>query len=761
MLLLSKSFALVFLLASSDPRIDLVTLQQSQDPGQTLSETRRLANNPDTASLPGLAYLEGDLLMRMDQRRAAAQAFARALSTTPTLATHAQLRVALTQEELNHPEVAAGVSASILGKPAPRSITDQAARLLERTLRSGEGDCRLVANHTSWRLNTASRRRVELARAHCDLMDGNEPAAIRGLKAILEESVKDLQGREAAHLLSGLVSREDSRVNQLLGNTFHHHREFDRAASYLEEVVADYPDRLARFQFDNYYKLVRSHFWQGQFDTAARRFGELASRISSPSLKARTYYQQGRSYELSGNWTAALDSYAQILKAEPTGNFAGAALIGSMRLYWRRGEEDEALKRYQTMRSSRRFRFESARSAIFLAASDLVLGRTDRAPAWLSHARAASASTALEADFWAGRLDELEGRNEEAIKNYVASIRRDAFHPIAQAARVRLEGPLAADSVRVGEVLRQSSSTQNLHAAWILLERSDPGSALANELRNRYRKNTTRGAEFLDLAPVPPENWPIFRAPLRKADELLLSLGLWREGGSAATRHFPATNPSLAVTAANQLVAAGDVRRALLISEILLKRKPETMPHRLLPNFYRKALYPFAYSLPLRRAAERHGTDPLLLASIIREESRFQPDAVSAVSARGLTQFIYPTAKRLADKIGFDRFVPGDLETPDVAIELGAAYLAELGERYENRRHQIVAAYNAGEAQSELWQSYCFSTEPEEFYSKVSFRETRGYLTRVLTSRAQYEDVHGSVASSAEDDPVVTLASER
>ena len=50
----------------------------------------------------------------------------------------------------------------------------------------------------------------------------------------------------------------------------------------------------------------------------------------------------------------------------------------------------------------------------------------------------------------------------------------------------------------------------------------------------------------------------------------------------------------------------------------------------------------------------------------------------------------------------------------------------------------MVAAYNAGENQAELWRSYCFSREPEEYFSKVGFAETRGYLSKVLESRAQY-----------------------
>ncbi len=55
----------------------------------------------------------------------------------------------------------------------------------------------------------------------------------------------------------------------------------------------------------------------------------------------------------------------------------------------------------------------------------------------------------------------------------------------------------------------------------------------------------------------------------------------------------------------------------------------------------------------------------------------------------------------------------------------------------------MLAAYNAGEAQAELWRSYCRSGEPEEYLAKIGFRETRAYVFRVLESRAQYADLYG------------------
>jgi hypothetical protein len=44
----------------------------------------------------------------------------------------------------------------------------------------------------------------------------------------------------------------------------------------------------------------------------------------------------------------------------------------------------------------------------------------------------------------------------------------------------------------------------------------------------------------------------------------------------------------------------------------------------------------------------------------------------------------------------------------------------------------------AGEPQARLWRSYCFSDDPAEYFTKVSFKETRVYIARVLSSREEY-----------------------
>ncbi|MDB4583976.1 transglycosylase SLT domain-containing protein [Draconibacterium sp.] len=95
--------------------------------------------------------------------------------------------------------------------------------------------------------------------------------------------------------------------------------------------------------------------------------------------------------------------------------------------------------------------------------------------------------------------------------------------------------------------------------------------------------------------------------------------------------------------------------------------------------------------------AKEAGIEPLLLKSLIRQESNFNPAAVSPVGARGLTQFMPATA---ADYHVRDH---AQLDNPETAIRLGAEHLAHLLRFWSNvpdptqRIWFALASYNAGQ----------------------------------------------------------------
>ena len=163
--------------------------------------------------------------------------------------------------------------------------------------------------------------------------------------------------------------------------------------------------------------------------------------------------------------------------------------------------------------------------------------------------------------------------------------------------------------------------------------------------------------------------------------------------------------------------------------------------------------------------AKQHDVPPDLLFAIIHTESHFNPLARSPVPAYGLMQIVPSTAGRDASKALFDRsrrFSPSYLYNPKNNVELGAAYLNLVYYRYlgdiENPRSRLycaIAAYNTGAAnvaKAFITQAKMNVAIPkinlmsdeevlDRLFEKLTSRETRGYLKKVLSRRVLYKRV--------------------
>src|SRR5690606_1949349 len=89
-----------------------------------------------------------------------------------------------------------------------------------------------------------------------------------------------------------------------------------------------------------------------------------------------------------------------------------------------------------------------------------------------------------------------------------------------------------------------------------------------------------------------------------------------------------------------------------------------------------KVLYPIYYKEEIRANAQNYGVDPLLIASIIRVESNYKPDKVSAKNAVGMMQLMPDTAAWLIESHKFEHITLQDLYTAAVNIEIGTLYVS-------------------------------------------------------------------------------------
>jgi soluble lytic murein transglycosylase len=161
-----------------------------------------------------------------------------------------------------------------------------------------------------------------------------------------------------------------------------------------------------------------------------------------------------------------------------------------------------------------------------------------------------------------------------------------------------------------------------------------------------------------------------------------------------------------------------------------------------LPQPYWEGLFPRPYWESLRRYSEANGLDPYLVASLIRQESEFNPTVVSHANAYGLMQLLPKTGKGTAKEVGLHNYKTDSLLDPAINIELGTKYFREMVDHFGGQVEYALAAYNAGSSRVEDWRSSGNYRDIEEFVESIPFTETREYVQAIVRNAEVYKQVY-------------------
>jgi soluble lytic murein transglycosylase len=139
--------------------------------------------------------------------------------------------------------------------------------------------------------------------------------------------------------------------------------------------------------------------------------------------------------------------------------------------------------------------------------------------------------------------------------------------------------------------------------------------------------------------------------------------------------------------------------------------------------------YPLPYVVELADATADYDQDPLFVAAMIYQESRWQPRAQSSAAARGLLQVIPDTGRWVAMRLGDSDFTPSELYRPLVALQYGTYYLDYCLDLFDDNPYYALAAYNGGPGNAERWAA----EDNDLFVENINYRETRSYVELVYT----------------------------
>jgi peptidoglycan lytic transglycosylase len=308
--------------------------------------------------------------------------------------------------------------------------------------------------------------------------------------------------------------------------------------------------------------------------------------------------------------------------------------------------------------------------------------------------------------YWRARLAEEEGDTAKAHAWYAQLA--DAFrnYYYADLARARMSGAVVPASGTTPDLLLQKITAPAPPTAFV-----DAGSIPADDLR-------AEKAHLLENAGMTEFCVKELRAAAS-------------DGGAGwATREI-----------ARMYRDSGRYDRALQV----MKRAVPSYYALDLPALPRDAwevLFPRPYWTELRKYSQVNGLDPFLVASLIRQESEFNPGAISNANALGLMQLLPGTARGLARGMHVRRFQTESLLTPNLNLQLGTRYFRDLMDRYNGKAEYALAAYNAGSDRVDAWLTAGNFRDPQEFVESIPFTETREYVQAILRNASVYRRLY-------------------
>lgn len=160
-----------------------------------------------------------------------------------------------------------------------------------------------------------------------------------------------------------------------------------------------------------------------------------------------------------------------------------------------------------------------------------------------------------------------------------------------------------------------------------------------------------------------------------------------------------------------------------------------------IPLVYWHILFPEPYWETIKAESAKNGLDPYLVASLIRQESEFNPAAISYANAWGLMQMLPSVGRAMAREEGMTHFETYQLLDPETNIRLGTRYLRHTLDHFGGVTEYALAAYNAGDERVSDWEAAGPYHGMDEFVESIPFSQTREYVQAILRNVETYRAI--------------------
>ena len=536
---------------------------------------------------------------------------------------------------------------------------------------------------------------------------------------LLDQSRIDDIALEIALRLDESVEDFTADQRMLLARTLHGQRVFGRAAA-LYGSLLDH----ARFGSEAHYELGRTYFQQVRYDEAIEVYVQTARRFPGTDWEKDAETQIASSYWRKLELAAAEAAYLALIEKYDERRDFQSFVRDLIDIYRSQGDTQQALQ-WITRGLEGRPSASNRTVLTFTRAKTLYhAGRFAEALVDLeqlggmSFRSVANGTDRTEVRFLEALTLEQLGRidNARAIWRDLADA---PFTYYGLQSLAKLDDP-GIEGTALQRRVWDAMSSGNID----LCRR--PDTATHTDTIKQRRLGRTRGFRTETTPETDLVGELIF---LRQWDEAFYWANLvasrWRDDALADLAYL-----------------ASDFRRAMLYGD-RLRPASDSQFFSLDGNYsderrlLMEMLYPAAFPDELCRESAETGVNPLWLRSIIWQESRYDANALSAASARGLMQFIPETAAAVADRAGMGEMTPDRMYAPEVSVRLGANYWKELMDEFGSPEFAL-ASYNGGPHNVRRWSAKTPGNDRMLFVSDIGFVQTKNYVSQIFGLYARY-----------------------
>lgn len=466
-----------------------------------------------------------------------------------------------------------------------------------------------------------------------------------------------------------------------------------RTLEFYDQAIAEWDQLISNYHFTRFWdsayeqKAYTQWFYLGQYEAAIETLLGFVEDFPDQPRAAEFLFDAGRIAEIGGDLESAYQIWGRLGLEFPTSEYAfdGVFLSGITR--YRQSIFDQALNQFRS-------------------ASVLANDPSDQAAAylWLGKASASLGDTGAAQTAWQqAQASDPTGYYSERAADLLAG-------------RAAFEAPADFDLSFDLEAERVAAET------WL-------------------RTTFALGAEVDLSGPGPLSSDPRFQRGTE-----LWSLGLYEDARSEfeSLRLEVQSDPANSYRLANYLIELGLYRSGVIAARQVLNlagmddaatmSAPPYFNHLRFGPYYQELVLPIA---------EDYGFHPLLLFSILRQESLFEGFITSTVGARGLMQVLPSTAPEILARTNWPPdYTADDLYRPIVSITFGADYLSTWRNYFGGDLYVALAAYNGGPGNADAWLALA-GDDPDLFLEVIRYPETHDYIRGIYELYTIYRDVYG------------------